>query len=53
MKDPQLMRTLLDRRNKSKYYHLHHDYGYDMEDYCDLKEQIKELICQEYLGKFV
>lgn len=53
LKYPQLMKTPLDRRNKSKYYQLHHDYGHDMEDYCDLKEQIKELICQEYLGKFI
>ena len=38
------MNTPLDKRNKSKYYHLHYYYGNNTKDYHDLKEKIEELI---------
>lgn len=39
------MKTLLVKRDRSKYYYFHQDYGHDIKDCCDLKERIEELIC--------
>lgn len=39
--------TPLERRNKFKYYHFHHDFGYNTEDCHDLKEQIENLFVKD------
>ena len=40
-------------RDKRKYYHFHKDHEHYIEDFRDLKEQIKELIRKGKLQKFV
>ena len=41
------------KRFRDKYYHFHYDHGHDMSDYYDLKQQIKALIKQGKLQRFV
>ena len=43
------MMILLERRNKSKYYHFYHNYGHNTEDYHDLKEQIENSFVKDTL----
>lgn len=50
LKGPQSMKMLLERRDKSMYCHFHHDYDHDIEDCCDLKERIEELIHRDTSG---
>lgn len=38
LKDPLLMRTPLERRDKLKYYHFHGDYGYNTKECYDMKD---------------
>lgn len=47
------MKTLLMKRDKSKYYRFYQNYGYDTKDYYDLKEQIEELIYSKHLVWFI
>ena len=42
-----------NRRSKDKYYRFHWDHGHDTTDCYDLKQQIKALIKQGKLQKFV
>lgn len=42
-----------ERRNPDKYCHFHQDHGHDTNDCFDLKEQIKALIQQGWLQRFV
>lgn len=47
------MKTLLTKRDKSKYYRFYQNYGYDTKDCYDLKEQIEELIYSEHHMWFI
>jgi len=42
-----------NKQSRDKYYHFHHDHGYDTADCYDLKQQIEALIRQGKLQKFV
>ena len=42
-----------NKRPRDKYYHFHCDHGHDTTDYYDLKQQIKALIRQGKLQRFV
>lgn len=41
------------KRDKSKYYQFHRDYGHDTEECFELKEDIKALIWRGQLRQFV
>lgn len=47
------MKIALGKKDKFKYYRLHQDYGNNIEDCYDLKENIKELIHNGYLERFI
>ena len=42
-----------NKRSWDKYYHFHYDHGHDTVDCYDLKQQIKALIRQGKLQRFV
>ncbi|RRT63849.1 hypothetical protein B296_00022616 [Ensete ventricosum] len=48
-----LMKTLLEERNRTRYYRFHCDYGHDTEECYDIKNQIEVLICRGHLGRYV
>ena len=41
------------KRSRDEYYHFHRDHIHDMSDYYDLKQQIKALIRQGKLQRFI
>ena len=41
------------KRSKDKYCCFHHDHGHNMSECYDLKQQIKALIRQEKLQRFI
>ena len=50
---PKPMRSNLEVRNKCKYCHFHKDYEHDTNECHDLKNQVKNLIQQGKLKRFV
>ena len=50
---PKPMRSNPEVRNKRKYCHFHKDYGHDTNECHDLKNQVKNLIQQGKLKRFV
>lgn len=50
---PPLIKGSPTSHDNSKYCHFHHDHGHNTEDYFILKNEIENLIRQDYFGKFV
>ncbi|RRT31257.1 hypothetical protein B296_00049414 [Ensete ventricosum] len=59
IRDKGLLRTLnpirmkVGGRDKRRYYRFHRDYGHDIEECNDLRNQIEDLICQGHLHRFI
>ncbi|RWW71812.1 hypothetical protein BHE74_00020418 [Ensete ventricosum] len=47
LRAPNLMRT--ERCDRGRYYGFHRDYGHDIEECYDLKNQIEDLIRRDHL----
>ena len=47
------MFTPPDQRNSNKYCWYHQDHGHDMDEYLQLKDKIKHLICRGHLARFI
>ena len=50
---PEKLKRDLNKRSRDKYCRFHHDHGHDIVDCYDLMQQIKALIRQGKLQKFV
>ena len=53
LKWPEKMKGDYNKRNKNIYCRFHRDYGHDMDECYDLKQQIENLIRQGKLRHFV
>ncbi|XP_050281494.1 uncharacterized protein LOC126722375 [Quercus robur] len=53
LKWPKLLSTSSRKRDPKKYCRFHKDHGHYTDEYCDLKEQIEELIQRGKLQKFI
>ncbi|XP_065617618.1 uncharacterized protein LOC136062473 [Quercus suber] len=53
LKWPEKMKGDPNKRNKNKYCRFHRDYGHDIDECYDLKQQIENLIRQGKLRHFV
>lgn len=53
IKWPERIRAPPEKRSLDKYYRFHRDHGHDINDYFDLKEQIKALIQHGQLQRFI
>ncbi|RWW76596.1 hypothetical protein BHE74_00015314 [Ensete ventricosum] len=50
---PNRIKTRPEERDKGRYYRFHREYGHDAEECRDLKNQIKDLICQGHLSYYI
>ncbi|RRT58899.1 hypothetical protein B296_00010981 [Ensete ventricosum] len=53
LKAPNLMRYRDEDWDHRRYYHFHSNYGHDTEEWYDLKNQIKDLICRDHLDQYI
>ncbi|XP_028073409.1 uncharacterized protein LOC114275555 [Camellia sinensis] len=53
LKWPQPSRSPSNRRDRSKYYRFHQDHGHNTEECVNLKDQVKGLIRQGRLSRFM
>ena len=50
---PSQMRSDPTKRDNTRYYEFHRDYGHRTDDYIQLKKEIEYLIRREYLRRFI